>query len=260
MLQLPFAKQRKELRRFGRRFWLRNLRSRTRDGVRPIYLGGLPPIYVRPDQGDLEVVHEIYFETSYEIPSEEASKRVRCRYNEILESGLIPIIVDAGANIGISTVWFAQLFPGARIVAIEPDSDNFALLRTNLAKYPNCIPVEAALGSAGGFVELSRPGDQRAWAVQTRRANKGVPIITMDQAFAKSGGNEPFLVKMDIEGFERDVFSSDLGWLDEICALLVEPHDWMFPGERISSGMQRAMAERPFDLIVNGNTLAYVRT
>jgi FkbM family methyltransferase len=259
MLQLPFANQRDEIRRFGRRFWLRNLWARTRDGLRPIYLGGMPPIYVRPGESDLEVIHEIYFETSYGVPSERTSKRVERRYGEILKSGRTPIIVDAGAHIGISTIWFAQSFPCARILAIEPDPDNFALLRTNLAGYPNCIPFEAALGSVGGFVELSRPGDQRAWAVQTRRTNMGVPIITMNEAFAGSGGNEPFIVKLDIEGFERDVFASSVDWLDQICALFVEPHDWMFPGERVSAGLQRAMAERPFDLIVNGNTLAYVR-
>jgi FkbM family methyltransferase len=259
MLGLPLAKHREHIQRFGRQFWLRNLWRRTRDGLKPIYLSGLPPIYVRPGESDLEVIHEVYFEASYEIPSDEASNRVRSRYSEILESGRVPIIVDAGANIGISTTWFARAFPRAQIVAIEPDPDNFTLLCTNLAQYPACVPVEAALGSARGFAKLSRPGDQRAWATQTKRSKNGVPIITVDDALAQSGGDEPFIVKMDIEGFERDVFASGLGWLDQTCALLVEPHDWMFPGERVSSGMQRAMSERPFDLIVNGRTLAYVR-
>jgi len=259
MRRLPFAKQREEIRRFGRRFWLRNLWTRELDGLRPIHIAGLPPIYVRPGESDLDVVHEVYFDTSYEVPSEEASRRVRLRYNEILQRGRIPIVVDAGANIGISTIWFAQSFPRARIVAIEPDPNNFALLRTNLAGYPNCIPVEAALGSEGGFARLSRAHDPRAWATQTTRSKRGVPIITVESAFGRSGGDEPFVVKMDIEGFERDVFASGLGWLDKVCALFVEPHDWMFPGERVSSGMQRAMAERPFDLIVNGKTLVYVR-
>lgn len=218
----------------------------------------MPPFLVRPGESDLDVVHQIYWQRSYEISSGMLD-RVQRRYAEILAAGRKPIIVDAGANIGISTIWFTTAFPEARVIAIEPDPGNFALLRTNVAQYPNCLPVEAALGSEPGFASLSRGESQLAWAVRTERSDDGVPVLSVENAFDRSGGDEPFVVKIDIEGFERDVFASRLEWLDRTYVLFIEPHDWMFPGQRISGGLQKAMAERPFELLVNGDTLAYVR-
>ena len=64
------------------------------------------------------------------------------------DSGFRPaprVVVDAGANIGLSTVFFANKFPQAKIVAIEPEPSNFAMLRDNVAPYPNVTPVQAAL-------------------------------------------------------------------------------------------------------------------
>lgn len=213
---------------------------------------------MRPGESDLDVLHQIYWLKSYGIGSGTLD-RVKRRYDAILAAGRKPIVVDAGANIGISTIWFARSFPEAQVIAIEPDPGNFALLHTNIARYPHCVALEAALGSKPGFAELSRPESQLAWAVRTTRSSQGVPILSVEDAFARSGGDDPFIVKIDIEGFERDVFASNLEWLDRTYVVFVEPHDWMFPGERISAGLQRAMAERPFELLVNGDTLAYVR-
>lgn len=72
-------------------------------------------------------------------------------------------------------------------------------------------------------------------------------------------GDQLFIVKIDIEGFEADLFESNLGWLDELTALFVEPHDWMFPGKRVTGPLQQALANRSFELFIGGDTLAYVR-
>jgi len=43
------------------------------------------------------------------------------------------LIIDAGANVGYSSVYFLSNFPNCRVIAIEPDGDNFASLQKNLA-------------------------------------------------------------------------------------------------------------------------------
>jgi FkbM family methyltransferase len=43
-----------------------------------------------------------------------------------------PTILDCGSHIGLSVAWFKQRFPKARIVAFEPDPQNFRLLQTNV--------------------------------------------------------------------------------------------------------------------------------
>jgi hypothetical protein len=106
---------------------------------------------------------------------------------------------------------------------------------------------------------MTNGSDGKAWTIQTGRAESGVSIITMEDAFGASGGDTPFLVKVDIEGFERDLFTSNLDWIEHTHAIFVEPHDWMFPGQRTSGALQDAMAGRPYELHICGDNLLYVR-
>lgn len=252
------ASHRDEIRKFGRRFWLRNLANRTKDGLRPIRVDDVGPIYIRPGESDLEILWQVWIGRFFELQPKDVFDRVQRRYEELLLSGKVPIIIDAGANIGVSTVWFAHHYPKARIVAIEPDAASLALLRKNVAQR-DCLVLEAAIGATPGFASLSNSGDMLSWTVQTTRSPAGVPIITVDEAAERSGGDQLFIVKIDIEGFEADLFESNLGWLDELTALFVEPHDWMFPGKRVTGPLQQALANRSFELFIGGNTLAYVR-
>ena len=77
------------------------------------------------------------------------------------------------------------------------------------------------------------------WGVQTRRFDSGVAVITIDDAFAASGGNVPFIVKIDIEGFEKDLLSSNTGWVERCHVVFIEPHDWMLPGKKHLAGCRK---------------------
>ena len=83
-------------------------------------------------------------------------------------------IVDAGANIGLTSVAFAHRYPSARIVALEVDENNYALLRLNVRHYPNITPVRAALWSHAEFVRIRNPAAE-AWAFQVERASADDP-------------------------------------------------------------------------------------
>src|SRR5262249_19028390 len=53
-------------------------------------------------------------------------------------------IVDLGANIGFASLYLASSYPSARIFAVEPNGDNFELLKTNLKgliEKKRCIPL-----------------------------------------------------------------------------------------------------------------------
>jgi hypothetical protein len=117
--------------------------------------------------------------------------------------------------------------------------------------------MEAAIGAERGFAGLSSRG--LAWAVQTERAEAGVPIVTVNDAFEASGGDVPFFVKIDIEGFENDLFASNTDWLARCYMVAIEPHDWMLPGKMTSRTFQQAMARYPFELFLRGENLLYVR-
>jgi len=55
------------------------------------------------------------------------------------------VIIDAGANIGMATLFFTHKYPRAKIVAIEPEASNFAILSKNCSGLPNVTLTNAAL-------------------------------------------------------------------------------------------------------------------
>jgi hypothetical protein len=72
-------------------------------------------------------------------------------------------IVDAGANVGLATVYYANKYPLAKIVAVEPEPTNYAALLKNVALYTNVIPIKAALWSRDCRVHLVAGLDSEPW-------------------------------------------------------------------------------------------------
>lgn len=232
-----------------------------RPGVRkggPISLAlNIGNITLRPQETDLRAFRQVFMRGEYDLDRLPGASPIRVRYDAIVASGKLPVIIDAGANVGAATLWFKKLFPKAAIVAVEPDPDNAALLRRNVAALPDVEIKEAAIGSEPGFVSLD--GDLGAWGVQTTRSDKGCPIVTMNECFASVADGEPLFAKIDIEGFEEDLFTKNLEWVDKVQAILLEPHDWMLPGKKSSRPFQKVMGARDFDLMICGENLVYVR-
>lgn len=57
------------------------------------------------------------------------SEQMDRHYQAILSAEKLPLIIDGGANVGYSPIWFALKYPRAQILAVEPDSENFSLLK-----------------------------------------------------------------------------------------------------------------------------------
>jgi hypothetical protein len=81
----------------------------------------------------------------------------------------------------------------------------------------------------------------------------------MKEAFSRIPNGMPFIAKVDIEGFESDLFSQATEWLSETFVVHIEPHDWMMPGKGTSLTFQRAMAEHKYEMFLAGEILTYVR-
>jgi FkbM family methyltransferase len=191
----------------------------------------------------------------YEIPTGPVADRVEHRYRQIISNGQTPVIVDAGANIGAASLWFANKFPEAHIVAVEPEPGNAAILSKNANK--RMTVITAAIGATPGYVSI--PENATGWGARTERSNRGIEIVTMSEAFGSVPDGCPFIAKIDIEGFESDLFSSNTEWLDHVHMVYIEPHDWLMPGKRTSGNFQRAMAQREFEIFISDENLIYVR-
>lgn len=243
-------------RLFGNAALLRFFTPRVREYRWP--MRGVGPVTVRVDGSDVGTLKQVFVKREYDLGvANAAAARVAAAYARICASGRRPVIVDAGANIGAASLWFHRLYPDAAIVAIEPEPDNARILRANLAPLPRATVLEAAIAGESGHVAV-RDG-ATGWDVTTRRsATGGITAITMAEALATVSDGTPFIAKIDIEGFESDLFAGDCSWIDAMTMIIVEPHDWMHPGQHTSAGFQREMGRRNFELFINGENLMYI--
>jgi FkbM family methyltransferase len=68
------------------------------------------------------------------------------------------VIIDAGANIGLSALFFANKYPDAKIFAIEPEETNYKLLELNTKPYNNVCLIKAALWDSVRKIHLFDTG------------------------------------------------------------------------------------------------------
>lgn len=143
-------------------------------------------------------------------------------------------IIDAGANVGYSAVWFASRFPGSQVIAVEPDDANVKLLRRNVGHLENVSVVHGALGAASGEIVVVDPGEG-AWGYRTWQAPSGAHVetsvrdsvrsFTVDELIDEFQLDRVGLVKIDIEGAELEVFGQPGPWIDSVDCIMVELHD-----------------------------------
>lgn len=178
------------------------------------------PVYVRIGTTDTTVLRQILIEEHYDM---------RCR--------TVPkVILDAGANIGLSAVFFANKYPEATIIALEPELSNFRLLQKNVAPYPQIKPLHAALWKENRQINLIDPcqghhGFQTVEGSPGEGAQPGlVQALTVDVIMSSMGLNAVDLLKIDIEGAEKEVFENSAKWIDKVEMVMAELHDNLKPG------------------------------
>jgi FkbM family methyltransferase len=140
-----------------------------------------------------------------------------------------PLILDCGANIGLSVIYWKQLYPFSRIIAFEPDPDVFEVLTWN-CRQRNLADIElvnravwkeqgilpfCAEGADAGHLDYGTSMDRNRRSVQ-------VPTVRLRDYL-----NEPIdLLKLDIEGAEVEVLKDCQWHLDAVRNLFVEYHSF----------------------------------
>jgi FkbM family methyltransferase len=164
-------------------------------------------------------------------------------------------IVDAGANIGTVSIYYAHQYTGARIISVEAEASNFEALCKNVAPYPNVVPIHAALWKRDGFVSVSQPDSAGEWGFVTHEGSGDkVRAVTMRTLMREA--NVPFidLLKIDIEGSEKEIFE-DCDRIGNVKAIAIELHDRFKPG--CSKAVNAVTSD--FRKFERGETTFYVR-
>lgn len=153
-------------------------------------------INLRPHDGDLAILYEIFARHSYRIPE------------ALLDPASVNTILDLGANIGFASLYFAAHYPHAKIISVEPNPDNFSLLKANTASEPRIHPVQGcvtAVPQAEVFIGTTGRGSH----YQMNNAGRGASVrgITIAELCQANGIDHVDLVKIDIEGAEQQIFA-----------------------------------------------------
>ena len=208
---------------------------------------------------DSSTAYQVYTQHQYNFGFLARSEDIQSKYENILLNGKEALIVDCGANIGLSARYFATEYREARIVALEPDIENAALARTHCRNFKNVEIRQAAIGAESGFATIENP-NAAANAFRTRRASDGdVNVVTINQLLEEFSNAELFIVKIDIEGFEADLFSANTDWIKKADVLIIELHDWMIPNSANSHNFLRTISAEPRDFVVYGENIFSIR-
>jgi FkbM family methyltransferase len=159
-----------------------------------------PPLTVRVTAGerqatlklwtyvDMLVVRELFVDGDYRVP---ADRPVRT-------------ILDLGANVGISVRYLLARFPGARVIAVEPDPRLLPRLQANVDGLPTVTVHAAAVAPSAGTATLFSTREGWSSSLSPAAGGRPVPVrcMTVPELLDAAGLGRVDLVKLDIEGGE----------------------------------------------------------
>lgn len=165
------------------------------------------------------------------------------------------VVLDLGANIGCSALYLARLWPHARIVAVEPDPENFEILKENVKRNNARVEcVHAAVWDADEGVRIGRGRGRRPqWARFVERGGE-VPGMTVPTLLGHHEVDRVGFLKVDVEGAETRVFR-DAPWLAFVDRLAIETH-----GPEAAEVVERACGTQHLKLLHHhGEVSTYAR-
>jgi FkbM family methyltransferase len=149
-------------------------------------------------------------------------------FDVLADLGSPRLIIDAGANIGMTSIYFLNRYPSVRIVAVEPNPETFEICRRNLAPFSDrVVLLKGAVWSRCGRVLLEHGPVEWNSHVRDAGASEEASVISFDVPYliAQGGGGPVDLLKVDIEGGEAEVFGIGAEqWISSIKNIIIEFH------------------------------------
>ncbi len=188
-----------------RRMRLGQIRSYNRP--RRIVTRGGTVIHYRRNRGDIQGIREVWLDGVYSVPFGQQPE----------------VIVDLGANIGLTSLFFCEKYSPRRVVMVEPDPANAEVLQTNCAQCKAAVEVVvAAVGHEDGTVYFEESEESNLGRV----ADTGRPVrcVSIPSLMRATGLTRIDLLKIDIEGAEGRLLSFANDWLECVGSILIEFH------------------------------------
>lgn len=217
--------QRKQYKNLGS--WVASLRNRIimltrphRPGRKPIvqvdYAPLKEPVHVRMGSPDLWVLEEIFYGGEYKAVTD-------------ADLGDVRQIVDLGANAGMTIRFWLNRWPDAHVIGVEPDEFNFEVASMNARQHrggANVRMVQLCVAGSERVVTLDRGNNETKYMMTDAQPSAGgIKAIPLARLLAENGARQTIdLLKVDIEGAEREVFEHCAEWIGRIRHIVIEVH------------------------------------
>jgi FkbM family methyltransferase len=182
--------------------------ARGRLRVRPLHGG----VWVRSRSTDVSVVWELFSGREYEL-----ERNIR-----------VESVLDLGANIGVFAAFTAARFGSTlkSYIGVEPDPESFEMLEKNIVEIelkPRARIIRGAVSDRCGTLRFNN--GVASWARCVDESGKlEVRALTVNAILEEAGLPEVDLMKVDIEGSERELMEAAPSWRHLVKALVVELH------------------------------------
>jgi FkbM family methyltransferase len=195
-------------------------------------------LFLRWNSTDAKVFDEVFFERIYQP------------FAEMIPSDSVPsVLVDLGANIGLSGLFLERLLGFEHIIAVEPDRANLRLLRQNLDANVSAevTSLQAFAGGQRGYANLLDSGNG-SWGLRMgEETDYGIPVLPLKEIIPSVPGG--VLLKCDIEGAERHLFPRIAEWDELVSFIILELHTEFFSFAQL----QKALEQSHYDWHVQGS-------
>jgi FkbM family methyltransferase len=160
----------------------------------------------------LTLINEIFIEEIYKFNSNTSK----------------PIILDCGANIGLATIYFKNIYPDSIIYSYEPDPVIFETLKFNIASFnfDNVNIINRAISNSEGYCEFVSDGSLSGMISADSNANL-IPVKTERLKNILGGFSKIDFLKIDIEGHEDIVIDDIIDELPKVQYLFLEYHSFV---------------------------------
>jgi len=138
-----------------------------------------------------------------------------------------PYILDCGANMGLSVLFFARKYPGSEIIAFEPEQPIFEVLEKNISSYSlqNVKAVKKAVWNSVTTLEFYT---DKGMGGSVENAFKNQAPTLVETVRLKDYLNRPVdFLKMDIEGSEYAVLVDCKDELKNVQNIFIEYHSYI---------------------------------
>ena len=207
---------------------------------------------------DYITVREIFLHECYSLKSLRKEDEIYKFYKNILSKSKKPLILDLGANIGASSYYFLSTFLGSKIISLEPDIANYEILKKNVPS--SIVHFNKAIACEEKNLKLNNStADPRAISIEYE-SQGNIECVSVNKILNELKNDfVPFIIKIDIEGGEKDLFKKNIDWINKFKIIIIEPHDWLYPSSNTFQNFLRAVADKNRDFIIQNENILSIR-